>query len=306
MRKIWPRGQSKNYTLPLNNDHSARFLIVLITLMSLLMVLACSGSFALNEMTSRWSSGLENKITIEIPPEMDSGAFLSKKIITKEAQKIADALENFFAVEHINIMSDDDIAKLISPWIGDDIMIAEIPMPGLIAITLSETNDTILRTLEKKITAASPYAHIETHHDWLSDLISFANSLKFMALLIIILIATITVTAITIAMQTRMRIYHKDIALLHHMGATDHYIARQFQHHAMTLSAYGSGLGTFIGLMITGILIWSSGQAETKLIPSLSLSINAFLILCLVPICLTLISMIASRVTVLRTLSKMP
>ena len=67
----------REYDLPLNQSEDTRFLVLLVGLMSLLLVLALSGTFALNNMAKRWSSGLENKVTIEIPVETKAGNLLS-------------------------------------------------------------------------------------------------------------------------------------------------------------------------------------------------------------------------------------
>ena len=65
-KKLGVAFRQGRYDLPLNKDEGTNFLRLLIALMSFLAAVALAGNFALNSMTQRWSSGLENKLTIEI------------------------------------------------------------------------------------------------------------------------------------------------------------------------------------------------------------------------------------------------
>ncbi len=295
-----------DYDLPLHKSEDSRFLTLLIALMSFLAVLACSGMFALNNMSDRWSSGLENKVTIEIAVETKNGHLLSNDTVKRETEKIAKELKNNKIVKSISILSKDDISELISPWIGADLKLAEIPLPGLIALELNKSDKKSLAILKYKINKISKYARLETHHEWLSDLIKFTNILKSLALFIALIIGFTTIIAIIAGMRTRLAIHKKEVNLLHHMGATDNYIARQFQRHAMILSFKGSILGTFLGLIISSLIVIISMNSGTSLIPKIQISTSEIIFLCLIPVIAAIIAAITSRFTVLRSLRKMP
>lgn len=292
--------------LPLDKSEDSKFLVLLIALMSFLSVLACSGTFALNNMTQRWSSGLENKVTIEIAVETKEGHLLSNNTVKKETNKISKGLKNNALIKSLTVLSNAEIQDLISPWIGDNLTLNDIPLPGLIAIELHNANSKSLNTLRSDIQKISKYAYLETHHEWLSDLINFAKTLRILSLFVAIIIIGITIIAITAGIRTRLAIHKKEILLLHAIGATDHYIARQFQRHAMILSLKGGFFGTIIGLIVTIIIIVSSHHSGTKLIPAIEISMTGILLLCSIPIIASIIATIASRFTVLRNLSKIP
>ncbi len=296
----------RDYDLPLHKSEDTRFLILLVGLMSFLAVLACSGSFALSSMTNRWSSGLENKVTIEIAVETKEGHLLSNRTVNKETKKLAEELANNKLIKSIKILSNEEIQELISPWIGNDLTLNDIPLPGLIAIELRHSDKKSIELLEKNIKKISKYAQLETHHEWLSDLISFANTLKSLALFITLIIGGATITAITAGIRTRLAIHRKEVELLHHMGATDDYISSQFQRHAMILSFKGAMIGTILGLIITGIIVFLSKKSGSPLIPAIEISYMAVLFIFAVPIIASLIAIITSRFTVLRNLAKMP
>ncbi|PCJ00203.1 MAG: permease [Alphaproteobacteria bacterium] len=296
----------RDYDLPLAQSEDSRFLVLLIALMSFLSVLACSGTFALNDMAARWSSGLENKVTIEIAVETKDGHLLSNKTVRKETKKLAKGLKNNPMIKSLAVLSNAEIQELISPWIGDSLTLNDIPLPGLIAIELRNTNQKSLNTLKSDMLKLSKYARLETHHEWLGDLINFTRTLKNLSLFITLIIASVTIIAITAGIRTRLAIHQKEVCLLHAMGATDHYIARQFQRHAMILSLKGGLVGTVFGLVTTAIIIFLSSHSGTTLIPTIKISSAGLALLCLIPIIASTIATITSRFTVLRNLSKIP
>ncbi|MGH1455193.1 MAG: cell division protein FtsX [Alphaproteobacteria bacterium] len=305
-KKIYESLGFRDYDMPLEKSEDSRFLILLIALMSFLAVLAGSGTFALNAMSTRWSSGLENKITIEIPVETKDGHLLSSDTVKEETLNIAKALKENPNIKSSTVMSAEEIQDLISPWIGSDLKLNDIPLPGLIAVELNKSNPEILDNLKKTISETSPYANLETHHEWLTDLINFTKALKTLALFITFTITITTLIAIIAGIRARLTIHKKEVELLHSMGASDIYIARQFQRHAMIIGFQGAALGTVIGLIITFIIISISAHSETSLIPTITISTQAITMLCIIPFIATLLSAATARITVLRSLSKMP
>lgn len=296
----------KNHDLPLNNSEDTKFLLLLIALMTFLTILTFSTVFILNNLANRWSSGLENKVTIEIPIETPKGEILSQNTIQKETNKISKALQNDKNIKSLEILTASDIQDLISPWIGDNLTLDDLPLPGLIAIELKKADSQSIHDLETTIKETSQFAYLETHHKWLADVIGFARTLKTLSLIIAIIILGITITALTAGMHTRMAIHKKELGLLHAIGASDHYIAQQFQNHAMILTAKGAIIGAACGGIITFLFVLSSAKNETALLPTIQLGILDILALLCTPLIIIAIATIASRFTVLHSLAKMP
>ena len=298
--------KKQEYDLPLQKSEDSRFLAFLIGLMSFLAILALTGTFALNGMTSRWSSGLENKITIEIPIETSEGHLLSRDTVQKETQKLAKALEKHPNTRSIQVLGERDMIELVSPWLGDDLNLNDIPLPSLISAELKISNPETIAAFIKDIEEQSEFANVETHQDWLGDLIHFARTLKILSLCIALIVVLATIAALTAGIRTRFAIHRKDIELLHLIGASDDYIARQFQGHAMIIALRGSVIGTILGIIITVLIIALSGFSGTSLIPKIEISVLQFMAICLVPLAVCLIAAATSRFAALHTLAKMP
>lgn len=306
LKKIVEKLNLRGYDLPLHASEDSRFLVLLVSLMTFLAVIAFTGSFTLSEMSSRWTSGLENKITIEILAETREGLLRSNEAVLEDTQKIAKILQNSAIVKNFEILTEKEIRELISPWIGTELTLKDIPLPGLIAVELYDSPQEKFKKLSLDIEHISRSANIDTHHDWLDDLVSLTSSLQFVALLIAVIIGVTTITAISGGIRTRMAIHKEEVELLHLIGATDNYIARQFQRHALILSLKGAVIGTLGGLFLALMIVMLSAKNETSLIPQITLNLRHYIFLLVLPLLIGMISAMTARFTALRILAKMP
>ncbi len=298
--------QKRRYDLPLNRSAGANFLTLLIALMTFLALLALSASFALSAMTERWSAGLENRVTIEIPAETKNGTLLSREEVHALTNRVNSFLENHPTVKTTHILTDNEIGELVKPWLGEDMLLDKIPLPGLISMEIQDKEETTLDALQRKIQGFAPHARIDSHETWLKDLLRFTGALQFASALLTIVIGLITATAIAGAVRARLAVHHEEVQLLHLMGASDNYISRQFQRHSRILAFEGSVIGAAAGMLALLAIGWSAGEMEINLLPNFHLSHIQIATLALLPFIAALIATFTARKTVFHTLARMP
>lgn len=299
------KGKRK-YDLPLNKGNGGFFLKLLMALMTILAIFALAASFALSEMTDRWSSGMENKVTIEIPAENIIGRILNQEEINDTAIDVKTFLETQSQVESVEIMQAEEIKELVSPWLGDSIDFDNVPLPGILSVSFIKKSDVNYDNLEKRLKNFGEHIRLDTHGTWLADLLKFTGALNFAALLISLLIGITTVVAVAGAILARMAIFHEELELLHLMGAGDRYIANQLQKHSFFTCLQGSAIGAVIGLILLTLTSWALSQKNISLLPDFELNALQIIALITLPIFIGLLGMITARHTVLRVLSKMP
>jgi len=292
------RKAEGRYDLPLNRSGNSRFILLLITMMTFLAVLALSTSFALGSVAEKWSSGLENKLTIEIPA--DAGDVSALKISIK---KKLNSIDN---ITKVDVMSDDSISALIAPWLGEDFALEEVPMPALIAVETTENSPEFIDQLQKELSAINDNVRVDAHEEWLNDFLRMIGALKFGAVFVSLVIAITAVVAITGIIRARIAEHRADVELLHLMGASDGYIAGQFQRYALRLGLLGGAFGLFAGAI--GLAIFSLGVngGDSDLFPSLRLSGLAIFTLFCLPIIACVLCAATAKITVLRSLARMP
>lgn len=297
----------RRYDLPLDHKSAgAGFLLLLIGLMTFLAVLALAASFALSAMTARWSAGLENRVTVEIPAESSSGQLRSREEMNILSTRAADALRAHPAVKGAHVLSEREIADLVRPWLGDDAPIKDLPVPGLIALELEKADAGIYDSLRAAVAGAAPGARLDTHESWMNDLLRFTGALQFAAGLLAIVIAVTTAAAVAGAVRARMAVHHEQVELLHLMGARDRYIARQFQRHAMILALQGGIGGMLAGALALRVIGWTAGEMDVNLLPDFRLGAWQVVTLLVLPAFAAAIAAATAGRTVHNVLMKMP
>lgn len=299
-------SEKRQYDLPLSTDEGTVFLAMLIALMTFLALMALCSSFALGVMTSRWSDGLENQVTIEIPAETKDGSLRSADEIAALQSKVEGALNDMPLVRKVELLKTSDIEEMVEPWLGTSLLMEDIPLPGLVSVTLHNTEAANIKLLRDTLDAMHEDLTLDTHERWLADLMRLSGSLRFAALFITIIIGATTITAVAGAVRSRMAVHKADVELLHLMGATDIYIMRQFQRHALILAFKGAVIGTSVTLLALLVIGALSGDTGAALLPSFELQARHVAALLILPLALCAISAATARHTVLRVLTLMP
>lgn len=296
----------RRYDLPLTGSSSSGFLRLLICMMTVLGMLALSASFALSAMTKRWSDGLQNKVSVEIPASDTDGNIILPGIVADMTTDAARILEQHPDVDSAVIMKESQVRELLSPWLGSDMVMDSIPIPGLISVTFKDNTQTDLKALENELKSVAPRARIDTHESWLSDVVRFTGALQFAAFLLTLIIAITTLVAVAGAVRSKLAENKEELELLHLMGASDSYIAKQLQRHTMILSLQGGLMGILAGALMLFVISLVAGEMGVNLVPDFKLGLSQKTMLLLMPLPIAVLAMVTTRFTVLRVLTKMP
>lgn len=296
----------RRYDLPLTGSSSNTFLRILIALMTVLGMLALSASFALSAMTDRWSDGLQNKVSVEIPASDSDGNVINAAIIKSMTEETAKFLRTDRHIETAEITPEEKIRELLAPWLGTDMAMDSVPLPGLISVTFKDGVTPDLKDLETQIKDLAPRARIDTHETWLNDVVRFTGALQFAAALLTIIIGITTLVAVAGAVKSKLSENKEELELLHLMGASDSYIAKQLQRHTMILSLQGGALGILAGGLLLFLISLIAGEIGVNLVPDFRLDTTQKIMLVLSPLPIAALAMLTARFTVLRVLVKMP
>lgn len=286
-------------TVPLDEDSSARFLPWLVAFMVFLACLALASVFVVERAAQRWDSGLKGQLTVQIPaPEQEAER-------PARIEKVTQVLQATPGVRGLSVLTPQEVARLVEPWLGEAALAAELPLPDLIAVTLDASQPPDLGALRTALEAAVPGTQADDHQRWLSNLLNLARSIKLGALIVVGLVCFAAVVTVVFVTRTGLEIHRQVIELLHLMGAQDRYIAREFQGHALKLGLRGGLFGFLLAVAALFGLGWLAGQAQLSLLPRFELATLDWILLALLPVLAALIAMWTARVTVLRTLVRM-
>lgn len=242
MKKFWKQRQD----IPLDRDVTGRALPWILSVMAFVAVLSLSGAVSLQQMMARWQSGLEGTASLQVLPlgeGTDEAARLSS---------IMSALNSSPLVEKATVVSDEAMQQLLSPWLGEGALPSDLPMPTLIDIRLKpEVKDLVpLRVSLSNF----PNTTLDAHGDSLKEVRQLVWLVLGIAYGIVALIGVSSGLIIWLLVRTGLAVHHDTVELLHLVGATDRYVARQFQRHVAGLAAQGFILGTLAALGTLALL----------------------------------------------------
>jgi len=284
--------------LPLDRDASGRFLPWLVAVMVYLAALALICAIAANKVVTRWDQGLAGRMTVQVPAG-ESGS-------EDQVSNVLAALQAVPGVRSAEALGGEEIARLLEPWLGTGAAYQDLPMPTLIAVRVDRAAPPDMAQLRRQLTRIAPGTVLDDHQSWLGKLLDIARSVQLVAVLVVGLVGASAVTMVIFATRMGLSVHGQVIELLHLVGAQDSYIAWQFQAHALRLALRGGVLGLLMAVLTVLLVANLLGQGDAVALPDLSLLPLEWALLPVVPLVVALIAMVTARLTVLRTLGRMP
>ena len=285
-----------SHVLP--RDKGAAPLDFVIAVMAFLAALALGASLIADRAAQGWQSGLAAKLTVQIlPPDTgDARAGLDAQI-----QAALDILNAAPGVAHAALISDTDTEALVEPWIGKNNLVAEIPLPRLIDVTIIPGEQVDIPVLTQKLKQAAPQALLDDHRSWIARLGALADTVRYSAYGILLLIAGATAAAVSFATRAGLSAHHEMVELLHQMGALPSFIARMVEWHYFTSALVAALTGT----LFAAVLFLGAGGLErfgveaVPFLPPLALKWTEIPWLLTVPAATSLIAWATARISVL-------
>jgi cell division transport system permease protein len=287
----------------LPRDKGAAPLDFVIAVMAFLAALALGASLVADRSTEGWRHGLAGKLTVQVlPPE-------SNAIQSNDAQHILDAetdatvrlLRATQGIAHAAPLSDAELDALVAPWVGKGGLTADIPLPRLIDASLVPGADVDVAGLTAQLKRVAPHAILDDHRSWIARLSAIADTVRYSAYIVLLLIAGATAAVVSFATRAGLAAHPEMVALLHQMGARAGFIAGTVERHYF-FSALGAAL---FGTLMAALLFLGVGGLEhfgveaVPFLPPLLLDWTEMAWLAAVPAATALIAWATARFSVL-------
>ncbi len=294
-------GRRPPSDLPPLSFGDAGFQIWMIAMMAFIATVAIFAGGAMTALAERWERGLSGSMTVELPPvdgvpQADDGV---------DVADVVALLRDWPGVGSARVIDDRQLVELLDPWLGQSLPVAELPLPRLIDVTVADRASLDRQRLAAELDRKVPGAVLNDHEAWLVELARLAYAIRSGTWALLGLVLVTAGIVIVAACRARLAIDTQQVEILHLMGATDRYIARQFQDRAFQLAFRGGLIGTLVAV-IGVALFWSmmTGSA-TALIPEVRLTWAVWAGVVLMPLATALLALIVARLTVMRALRRM-
>lgn len=294
--------------IPFSADPAGRLMPWLIGFMTFVAGLALAGALTLAAFADSWSEGLADSMTVQIPPPADEmgDAEAAEARIDETVEKALRVLRRTEGVASADSLPDARIRALLEPWLGATLDPGSLPLPRLIAVEITGPDAVDLPSLRHRLATVAPDARLDDHGVWRARLVTFLNALQLVGLAVVAVVVLAAATMVVFATRGGLLAHGEAIELLHLIGASDGYIAGQFQRQALKASLKG-GIG---GILVAGATVVALGQGAAATgadLPSpLVLRPGDWPYLAVLPVAMAVLAFLAARRTVLRSLRRMP
>ncbi|MEM9332413.1 MAG: ABC transporter permease [Pseudomonadota bacterium] len=274
-------------------------LIFVIAIMAFLACLTLGAVSMVSSSANKWQSDISREVTIQIKPA--DGQAMEDDI--RKASRIALSFEG---VSKVTALNDAATARLLEPWLGSGLELAELPVPRLLTVSIEDGANPDFTALRTRLEAEVPGASLDDHRAWVNRLTTMAVTMVFIGFSVFLLMMAATITTVIFATRGAMAGNRDVVEVLHFVGADSAFISRQFQGHFLLLGLKGALIGTASAIALFLLLgVWSyfsvatpQGDQASALFGSFSPGILGYLGMFAVTIMVAGLTALTSRWTV--------
>jgi cell division transport system permease protein len=269
-----------------------------IAIMVALTVVAAGGALSLSNMVSTAQGDLSGNATVQIvEPDAEQRAAQTESVLSVLAQDRA--------VAGFRAVPEEEIAKLLEPWLGTGQTSEAIPLPAIIDVEMRQgADDEDYQRLRMAMRDVASDARIDAQSEWLVPVLSALSALKWIAFVLIAMLAVVAVAAVWLASRNALGGNRDTVEIVHLLGGSDDQIARIFQRSILIDASLGGLVGFFAGILIISILAVQFTALQSGMVAGGSLLAIDWFMIVLVPLCAVGIAVYTARMTVLSSLRK--
>jgi cell division transport system permease protein len=196
-----------------------------------------------NQSASAWLRDIASEVTVQIEPREQ----VDMELNVRNAAAFLSQQPGIAGVKPLTL---EQSAALVEPWLGKTDALKALPIPRLIAIEVDRERPPDLDQLRIRLISEIPGAALDDHRHWQQQIRTVTRSLAIGGFGVLILMGAATMAIIISATRSSMASNREIIEVLHLVGATDGYIAREFQRHFMTLGIKAGLVGAGSAMLV--------------------------------------------------------
>jgi cell division transport system permease protein len=271
--------------------------------MTFLAALTTGAVMMMVAAASDWRSEVGREVTIQVRP-------VAGRDIEADVRKAVEITRATPGVADVRVYTKEESARLVEPWLGGGLALDELPIPRMIVVKIVPGQPPDFDGLRRALAAQVPSASLDDHRRWIDRMRTMAQTAVVGGVAILALVLIATVLSVTFATRGAMATNRPIIEVLHYVGATDGFVGSQFQRHFLGLGFKGGAIGGGAAILlfgaVEGISAWLAGtpggDEAAALFGSFSIGVTGYLAILAQIVLIAVVTALASRRTVRRTL----
>jgi len=284
---------------------TGRSLTLVIGIMCFLACLTSGAVWMIKESSDAWLNDISSEVTVQVTP-------LENGDVERVVSDVVAYLKRQPGIANVNALSLEKSTELLQPWLGSADALKSIPVPRLIAVEVNRADPPDLAAIGAALERDFKGASLDDHRRWQAQIRAVTRSLALGGIAILVLVGAATTAIIVSATRSAMASNREIVEVLHFVGATDKFIAREFEKHFLRLGIKAGIVGASCAMLvfmsmpaITELL--GGGATSTvemqRLIGTGALDALGYVILGFVVVTIAGLCMVTSRVGVYRILN---
>jgi cell division transport system permease protein len=215
---------------------AGRALVAVVAIMTFLASLTVGAVMLVRAAADDWQSDVSREITIQVRPEAGQN-------FEGQIERAAEIAREFPGIGEVRVYSKAESARLLEPWLGSGAALDDLPVPRIIVVRLAPDGRPDLAQLRKLLAERVAGASLDDHRAWMDRMRGMANTTVFGGIAVLLLMLAATILSVAFATRGAMAANRPILEVLHFIGATDGFIASQFQRHFLVLGLEGGLIG---------------------------------------------------------------
>lgn len=232
------------------NSIAGRALVAVVAIMTFLAALTTGAVLLVRAAASEWQADIAREVTIQVRP-------VDGRDIENEVQRAVAVARIFPGVAEVRPYSKEESARLLEPWLGAGARLDDLPVPRLIVVRLTPGATPDFAQLKRLLSEQVAGASLDDHRAWVDRIAAMAGAAIFAGVLVLALMLAATVLSVMFATRGAMAINRPIVEVLHFTGATDGFIANEFQRHFLVLGLQGGAIGGGAAMVLFALVGWA-------------------------------------------------
>ncbi len=284
---------------------AGRALVAVVAIMTFLASLTTGVVLLVRASAAEWQADVASEVTIQVRP-------MSGRDIERDVKTASDLARATPGVVDLRVFTVAESLKLLEPWLGSGVQVAELPVPRVIVVRVASAGTVELAALKARLAQDVPSAGLDDHRAWVERMRSMTNATALAGLGILALVVLATVISVSFATRGAVSANRGIVEVLHFVGAGDRFIANRFLRHFLTLGLQGGIIGGGAAMLVFGfgeaIAGWFAGSPVgdqfVALLGTFSLRLSGYLALAVQAVAIAGLTAWWSRRTVYVTLQE--
>jgi cell division transport system permease protein len=283
---------------------TGRSLTLVISIMCFLACLTAGAVYMMNQSASAWLRDIASEVTVQVEPR-------EKADTEKTLREVVSFLGKQAGIRTARPLALEESNGLLEPWLGSSEALKTLPLPRLISLELDRISPPEFEALRASLAKQFKGVTLDDHRQWQQQIRTVTRSFALAGIAILLLVAAATTAIIVSATRAAMASNRDIVEVLHFVGATDRFIAREFERNFMRVGIRAGLVGALSAMVVFAVMPTlmellgggSMSLAEMRrLVGAGALDLMGYGVLALLVVVVAALCMFTSRFSVYRIL----